>query len=157
MRAGLRATFFYLLQVGRRPNRSEYVMPIYEYQCPECANIFEEWAKASEMQEQAPCPLCQTPSERIISHTAFVLKGGGWYVTDYGYRKNISEDSAAAGSAGSAAQVPAAAANASTDKASTDKAASSTNDSASPAPKADSPAASTATAPAPSSGTNTAA
>lgn len=155
MRVGFRATFFYPLQVGRRPKTSEYVMPIYEYQCPECANIFEEWAKASEMQEQAPCPLCQTPSERIISHTAFVLKGGGWYVTDYGYRKNISEDSAAAGSAGSAAQVPAAAASSSaTDKTDSSK------DSASPAPKADSPAApaaSTAAAPAPSSGTNTAA
>lgn len=84
----------------------EPVMPIYEYQCPECANIFEEWAKASAMQEVMPCPLCQTPSERIISHTAFVLKGGGWYVTDYGYRKNISEDSSAAASAGSAAAVP---------------------------------------------------
>ncbi|MEG2172280.1 MAG: zinc ribbon domain-containing protein [Desulfovibrionaceae bacterium] len=84
-------------------------MPIYEYQCPECANIFEEWSKASEMKEVMPCPLCQTPSERIISHTAFVLKGGGWYVTDYGYRKNISEDSATAGSAGSAAAVPASA------------------------------------------------
>lgn len=79
-------------------------MPIYEYQCPECANIFEEWAKASEMKDLAPCPLCQTPSERIISHTAFVLKGGGWYVTDYGYRKNISEG--ATESAGGAAAVP---------------------------------------------------
>lgn len=81
-------------------------MPIYEYQCPECSNIFEEWAKASEMQEIAPCPLCHTPSERIISHTAFVLKGGGWYVTDYGYRKNISEDSAAASHAGASPAIP---------------------------------------------------
>lgn len=86
-------------------HRLEPVMPIYEYQCPECANIFEEWAKASEMKEVAPCPLCQTPSERIISHTAFVLKGGGWYVTDYGYRKNISEGSSEAATAGSAAAV----------------------------------------------------
>lgn len=89
-------------------------MPIYEYQCPECANIFEEWAKASEMKEVAPCPLCQTPSERIISHTAFVLKGGGWYVTDYGYRKNISEGSPESASAGSAAAVPAQAVNSDT-------------------------------------------
>lgn len=85
-------------------------MPIYEYHCPECDTIFEEWAKASEMKEVAPCPQCQTPAERIISHTAFVLKGGGWYVTDYGYRKNISEDSATAGAAGSAATPPASAA-----------------------------------------------
>lgn len=90
------------------PVRPEFAMPIYEYHCPECDTIFEEWAKASEMKEVAPCPQCQTSAERIISHTAFVLKGGGWYVTDYGYRKNISEDSAAAGSAGSAAVPPAA-------------------------------------------------
>ena len=76
-------------------------MPIYEYQCPKCGNIFEEWAKASESHKEEPCPRCGTPSPRIISRTSFVLKGDGWYVSDYGYRKGITEDG------GTGAPVPA--------------------------------------------------
>lgn len=68
-------------------------MPIYEYQCPRCGEVFEEWEKASEAHRDKPCPVCGTPSPRIMSRTSFVLKGDGWYVSDYGYRKGISEDS----------------------------------------------------------------
>ena len=53
-------------------------MPIYEYQCPKCQHTFEEWVKASESHGQEPCPKCGEPSPRIMSHTSFVLKGGGW-------------------------------------------------------------------------------
>ncbi|MCL1985536.1 MAG: zinc ribbon domain-containing protein [Betaproteobacteria bacterium] len=67
-------------------------MPIYEYTCPNCQNVFEEWLKASEAAENTPCPKCGSQARRIISNTAFVLKGGGWYVTDYGYRKGTNED-----------------------------------------------------------------
>lgn len=74
-------------------------MPIYEYQCPKCQHVFEEWVKASDAHGQEPCPRCGTPSPRIMSQTSFVLKGGGWYVSDYGYRKGISEEGAAASSA----------------------------------------------------------
>ncbi|MDE7371024.1 MAG: zinc ribbon domain-containing protein [Desulfovibrio sp.] len=77
-------------------------MPIYEYQCPKCGNIFEEWAKASESHKEEPCPQCGTPSPRIISRTSFVLKGDGWYVSDYGYRKGITED----GGGGAAVPAP---------------------------------------------------
>lgn len=67
-------------------------MPIYEYQCPKCQHTFEEWVKASESHGQEPCPKCGEPSPRIMSHTSFVLKGGGWYVSDYGYRKGVTEE-----------------------------------------------------------------
>ena len=70
-------------------------MPIYEYQCPNCQNVFEEWVKLSEAHGEEPCPKCGTKSPRLISHTSFVLKGGGWYVTDYGYRKGMKEDGGA--------------------------------------------------------------
>ena len=73
-------------------------MPIYEYQCPRCGNIFEEWAKASEAHKEEPCPQCGALSPRIISRTSFVLKGDGWYVSDYGYRKGITEDGGAGAS-----------------------------------------------------------
>ena len=87
-------------------------MPIYEYQCPKCQRVFEEWVKASEAHGQEPCPECGTPSSRIISQTSFVLKGGGWYVSDYGYRKGISEDGAAATSSAPAGEAKSAAAEA---------------------------------------------
>ena len=73
-------------------------MPVYEYACPDCRNVFEEWLKVSDAVENAPCPKCGSRAQRIISNTAFVLKGGGWYVTDYGYRKGVSEDGRAASS-----------------------------------------------------------
>ncbi|MCR5561919.1 MAG: zinc ribbon domain-containing protein [Desulfovibrio sp.] len=70
-------------------------MPIYEYQCPKCQRVFEEWCKVSEAHAEECCPDCGTSSPRLISETSFVLKGGGWYVTDYGYRKGVKEDSGA--------------------------------------------------------------
>jgi len=57
-------------------------MPIYEYRCPDCEQIFEEWQKDFE-ERQVPCPVCGNLSDRIMSNTTFVLKGTGWYVTDY--------------------------------------------------------------------------
>ena len=76
-------------------------MPIYEYQCPKCQHTFEEWVKASESHGQEPCPKCGEPSPRIMSHTSFVLKGGGWYVSDYGYRKGVTEEGGSASSGAS--------------------------------------------------------
>ncbi|MBQ9407707.1 MAG: zinc ribbon domain-containing protein [Desulfovibrio sp.] len=67
-------------------------MPIYEYRCPQCQQKFEEWVRLSDAHGQEPCPQCGTLSPRIMSHTSFVLKGGGWYVSDYGYRKNVHEE-----------------------------------------------------------------
>ena len=51
-------------------------MPIYEYECQECKEVFEEWQKNHEARE-APCPFCGGTGQRFISSTAFVLKGGG--------------------------------------------------------------------------------
>lgn len=76
-------------------------MPIYEYQCPKCHSIFEEWVRMSEAHGQEPCPECGTLSPRLISHTSFVLKGGGWYVTDYGYRKGVKDEDSSASSSSS--------------------------------------------------------
>lgn len=58
-------------------------MPIYEYHCKDCEQIFEEWQKSHDA-ETAECPVCGGTSQRIISSTTFVLKGGGWYVSEYG-------------------------------------------------------------------------
>lgn len=70
-------------------------MPIYEYECPKCGHVFEEWGKASEPHKKEPCPVCGELSPRVMSRTSFVLKGDGWYVSDYGYRKGITEEGGA--------------------------------------------------------------
>ncbi len=61
----------------------EGTMPIYEYRCIACEQIFEEWQKSFEEADPS-CPVCGGDSERVISNTTFVLKGGGWYVSEYG-------------------------------------------------------------------------
>jgi len=56
-------------------------MPIYEYQCPKCGT-FETTQRITEPALKR-CPTCKSKVERIISATSFVLKGSGWYATDY--------------------------------------------------------------------------
>jgi putative FmdB family regulatory protein len=64
-------------------------MPIYEYRCKECHQLFEKWRKQVEDESVVHnCPICKGSAERLISHTTFALKGGGWYVTEYGSKKN---------------------------------------------------------------------
>ena len=58
-------------------------MPIYEYRCKDCDEVFEAIQKFSEA-PLAQCPRCSgTSIERLISRSSFVLKGSGWYKTDY--------------------------------------------------------------------------
>jgi putative FmdB family regulatory protein len=54
-------------------------MPIYEYECQACSHRFEEWQKMSDKPIEV-CPKCKARKvEKLISHTSFQLKGGGWY------------------------------------------------------------------------------
>jgi putative FmdB family regulatory protein len=57
-------------------------MPIYEYQCESCSRRFEVMQRMTEPL-LAVCEQCGGHVRRLISQTSFVLKGGGWYVTDY--------------------------------------------------------------------------
>lgn len=57
-------------------------MPIYEYCCGECDHVFEVLQSGFDERSET-CPLCESESKRVISNTSFVLKGSGWYVTDY--------------------------------------------------------------------------
>jgi len=56
-------------------------MPIYEYHCPKCGT-FETTQRITEPALRR-CPTCKSKVERMISATSFVLKGSGWYATDY--------------------------------------------------------------------------
>lgn len=57
-------------------------MPIYEYECEACRKVVEIWQAMSEA-PLAACPECQAPVKKIISQSAFHLKGGGWYSDGY--------------------------------------------------------------------------
>jgi putative FmdB family regulatory protein len=61
-------------------------MPIYEYRCKKCGKEFELFQKISEPAAKT-CTFCKGPANRLISLSTFHLKGGGWYVTDYGGKK----------------------------------------------------------------------
>lgn len=57
-------------------------MPIYEYQCEGCGRQFEVIQRMTEPL-LSMCERCGGHVRRLISQTSFVLKGTGWYVTDY--------------------------------------------------------------------------
>jgi putative FmdB family regulatory protein len=57
-------------------------MPIYEYE-REDGTVFELIQKASEDPLES-CPTTGQKVRRLVSASAFHLKGTGWYKTDYG-------------------------------------------------------------------------
>ncbi|HUY19801.1 MAG TPA: zinc ribbon domain-containing protein [Candidatus Binataceae bacterium] len=66
-------------------------MPIYEYKCAKCGT-FEIVQRITEPALRK-CPTCKSKVERLMSRTSFVLKGSGWYVTDYARaKKSDSKD-----------------------------------------------------------------
>jgi putative FmdB family regulatory protein len=57
-------------------------MPLYEYQCENCGDVFEI------IQKFVDTPLtvhekCGGPVHRLLSAPALMFKGSGWYVNDY--------------------------------------------------------------------------
>jgi len=68
-------------------------MPIYEYQCGDCGHTLETLQKISEP-PLTTCPACGAEAlKKLISASAFRLKGGGWYETDFktGKKKNVAQ------------------------------------------------------------------
>jgi len=61
-------------------------MPLYEYRCKSCGNMFEVLQKFSDRTLRT-CKLCHGRLEKLISRTSFQLKGGGWYDQGYGSKK----------------------------------------------------------------------
>jgi putative FmdB family regulatory protein len=69
-------------------------MPIYEYRCLDCGHQFELMQQFSDPPAET-CTSCSGTVQKLISRSAFHLKGSGWYVTDYG--RNGSADGKATG------------------------------------------------------------
>lgn len=62
-------------------------MPLYEYRCERCGDVFEAMQKFSD----APLTVhdnCGGRVERLLSAPALRFKGSGWYVTDYARKSN---------------------------------------------------------------------
>ena len=57
-------------------------MPIYEYRCRKCGKVTEK-LEGSHDRPLSKCPSCGGKTERLMSPGAFILKGSGWYATDY--------------------------------------------------------------------------
>src|SRR4029453_2277605 len=57
-------------------------MPTYEYECLKCKRVFEIRQRISEPALKV-CDVCGGEVRRLLSAAPFILKGGGWYVTDY--------------------------------------------------------------------------
>jgi len=70
-------------------------MPIYEYICEKCDKHLEVIQKITEG-PLTTCPDCDGALRKMISSTSFVLKGTGWYATDYAANKNSSTKTAPA-------------------------------------------------------------
>jgi len=62
-------------------------MPIHEYQCRKCEEVVEriEGIHDAPMRK---CPSCGGKVDQMISSSAFVLKGTGWYASDYGSKSH---------------------------------------------------------------------
>jgi putative FmdB family regulatory protein len=70
-------------------------MPIYEYQCDNCG-VFEYSQRITE-DALKKCPTCKGKVRRLISNTSFMLKGSGWYATDYGRSKSSASSDSSSG------------------------------------------------------------
>lgn len=67
-------------------------MPIYEYHCEDCGGEFEVMQRITAPAVEA-CELCgRGPVHKLISQSTFILKGSGWYVTDYGRGNGKGKD-----------------------------------------------------------------
>ena len=56
-------------------------MPIYEYQCTKCGEVFDALQKFSDA-PLTKCKFCDGKVKKLFSTPALVFKGSGFYVTD---------------------------------------------------------------------------
>lgn len=57
-------------------------MPIYEYSCTSCGRRFEKIQKVG-ARTLRTCEECGGKLEKLVSRSAFQLKGGGWFDSGY--------------------------------------------------------------------------
>jgi putative FmdB family regulatory protein len=70
--------------------RGYEAVPIYEYQCSKCGEVFEAFQKSTD-KPLNKCKFCSGKVEKLISQSSFQLKGSGWYLTDYSRKSKSGE------------------------------------------------------------------
>jgi putative FmdB family regulatory protein len=77
-------------------------MPIYEYLCESCGKVNEHLQKVGD-RPPAKCDECGSRKlAKLVSRSAFQLKGGGWYSDLYASAKKKDKDGGSTGAEGSA-------------------------------------------------------
>jgi len=74
-------------------------VPTYDYRCDRCERTFEVRQRIS-AEPLTTCDRCGGPIRRLLSAAPFILKGGGWYVTDYpsaGRKKGMEAEKKSSG------------------------------------------------------------
>jgi putative FmdB family regulatory protein len=66
-------------------------MPLYEYQCESCGDVFEVRQKFADEPLTVHEKGCGGPVHRLLSAPALQFKGTGWYITDYGRGSSKSD------------------------------------------------------------------
>src|ERR1041384_2666932 len=82
-------------------------MPVYEYQCKACGRDFEYQQRMSDP-DKTTCEACGGALDRLISRTAFSLKGSGWYKDLYASPKPEKSDAKPEGKSEGKSDAPAA-------------------------------------------------
>jgi putative FmdB family regulatory protein len=81
-------------------------MPIYEYLCEECGKVNEKLQKVYD-RPPARCDECGSRKlAKLVSRSAFQLKGGGWYSDLYASKKKEKPEVSKDGKDGAATTPP---------------------------------------------------
>jgi len=83
-------------------------MPIHEYKCRKCEAVVER-IEGIHDKPMRKCHTCGGRVDQMISSSAFVLKGTGWYATDYGAKSHDNGNGKGKGKGEQKAKEPAAA------------------------------------------------
>lgn len=75
-------------------------MPIYAYRCAKCGSEEEHIQKFSDP-PMTECGSCGGSLEKMVSPSAFHLKGGGWYKDGYASTKSGGGSDSGSSSSGS--------------------------------------------------------
>ena len=57
-------------------------MPLYDYECVSCGNVFE-LRQSFDADPEGVCPRCSGSSRRKFHAVPIIYKGSGFYTTDY--------------------------------------------------------------------------
>ena len=58
-------------------------MPVYNFKCAVCGEVFEKLLPLNHNGDQPTCPNGHRQAERLYSAPAIVFKGSGFYATDH--------------------------------------------------------------------------